>query len=492
MTSSLGNPLPILSSNFLRLSLLSSLRTDGRDFTSYRRPAFSFRRVLNLATCEVQLGRSIAIAEALCSVSSPAPDRPLDGLLTIAVEISAAAGDEPSAARLQQNSSGGGGGGNSSSRNDPRAIAITRILERQLRDARAVDTETLCIEPGRKVWKVAVVVTILDASGGNLIDCCALAVAGALLHARRADVSLRDESLHDEMDEDNDNTTLSSTSIAEVEDITMSGIPSSSSSTSSLSNNATYRALQGSVRIHSYSSRAPLPLAMLHIPVCVSFALFSPALLQAALTSSSSSSSMSVTQQAQSPSSSSSSSSSSFNNSSSRSFSSEIAIVDPSLSESLDCDGEMTFCVNSHRELCGMHKAGGCPVDSSTLLECARIAVEEGARLVEMLKVELVIAESKLDGSQRRQSSSDQAFNTDDKDEKIIEEDDDDHDEDDDDNDNGKEEEEDNNELRDSGLFILPSKRKSDRSTTSTVKSRPVIKRSVAAVLDNVLLHHRS
>ncbi len=407
MTSPLGNPLPLLSSNFLRLSLLSSLRIDGRDFTSYRRPAFSFRRVLNLATCEVQLGRSIAIAEALCSVSSPAPDRPLDGLLTIAVEISAAAGDEPSSARLQKNSSGGGGN-SSSSRNDPRAIAITRILERQLRDARAVDTETLCIEPGRKVWKVAVVVTILDASGGNLIDCCALAVAGALLHARRADVSLRDESLLDEMDEDNDNTTLSSTTIAEVEDITMSGIPSSSSSSSSSSsNNATYRALQGSVRIHSYSSRAPLPLAMLHIPVCISFALFSPALLRAALTSSSS---MSVPQQAQSPSSS--SSSSSFNNSSSRSISSEIAIVDPSLSESLDCDGEMTFCVNSHRELCGMHKAGGCPVDSSTLLECARIAVEEGARLVEMLKAELVLAESKLDGSQRRQSSKNQAFNT--------------------------------------------------------------------------------
>jgi len=228
---------------------------------------------------------------------------------------------------------------------------------------------------------------------------------------------------------------------------------------------------------------------MLHIPVCISFALFSPALLQAALTSSSS---MSVPQQAQSPSSS--SSSSSFNNSSSRSISSEIAIVDPSLSESLDCDGEMTFCVNSHRELCGMHKAGGCPVDSSTLLECARIAVEEGARLVEMLKAELVLAESKLDGSQRRQSSKNQAFNTE-KDEKIIEEDDVDHDQDDDhdhDEDNDKEEEEDNDELRDSGLFILPPKRKSDRSTTSTVKSRPVIKRSVAAVLDNVLLHHRS
>jgi len=483
MLSSLGSPLPTLSSNFLRLSLLSSLRTDGREFTSYRHPFFTFRRALNLASCEVQLGRTIAIAEALCSVSPPAPDRPLDGLLTIAVEISAAAfGDAPNAARLQQNSS-------SSSRNDPRAIAITRILERQLRDARAVDTETLCIEPGKKVWKVSVIVTILNASGGNLIDCCALAVAGALLHARRADVSLRDDESQlmdsdgDNIDEVNDDTL----SVTERDkDTTMTGITKTTTSSPSLmSNNATYRALQGSVKIHSYASRAPLPLAMLHIPVCVSFALFSPSLLQAALTSSSSTTS--TQQPVNSPSSSS---------LASKTVTSEIAIVDPSLSESLDCDGDLTFCVNSHRELCGMHKAGGCPVDSSTLLECARIAVEEGARLVEMLKAQLALAESKLDHSYSASNNEEMFKNGKEANDAVNDNDNEDNGEDaavndkeEEEEEEDGEEEEDNDILRDSGLFIMPTKRKVvSKPKLSVVKSH----RSVAAVLDNVLLHRRS
>ena len=451
----------------------------------------------------MQLGQTIASAEALCSVSSPASDRPLEGLLTIAVEISTAAfGFELSNTLRQQNntnitsssvggvSGGGGGGGGGGIRNDPRAITITRILERQVRDARAVDLETLCIEPGKKVWKISILVTVIDASGGNLIDCCALAVAGALLHARRADVSLRDDTINEEDEEiENENTSnmetmnTTSTNIYAHKDTTeMNRSTKSSSSSSTLLFNATHKALQSSVIIHSYTSRAPLPLAMLHIPVCVSFALFSPALLQSALTCSSSSTTTTTTsaQHYQ-------SSSSSF--SSSRSALFEIAIVDPSLSESLDCDGDLTFCVNSHRELCGMQKAGGCPVDTSTLLECANIAVDQGARLVEMLKAALIRAESELEITQDMNVLI--KGNVKDMEEEEEEEDyDDDHDDDDDDDDIdddiNQDEEEDKQLNEKNELFILPKGHQKIKISKTSPK-----KRSFATILENALSYSK-
>jgi exosome complex RNA-binding protein Rrp42 (RNase PH superfamily) len=461
----------------------------------------------------VQLGQTIASAEALCSVSSPASDRPLEGLLTIAVEISTAAfGFELSNTLRQQNntnitsssvggvSGGGGGGGGGGIRNDPRAITITRILERQLRDARAVDLETLCIEPGKKVWKISILVTVIDASGGNLIDCCALAVAGALLHARRADVSLRDDTINEEDEEiENENIinmeTMNTTSTniyahidtTEMKRSTKSSPPppsssSSSSSSSTLLFNATHKALQSSVIIHSYTSRAPLPLAMLHIPVCVSFALFSPALLQSALTSSSSTTSTTTTTTTSAQHNQSSSSSSS----SSRSALFEIAIVDPSLSESLDCDGDLTFCVNSHRELCGMQKAGGCPVDTSTLLECANIAVDQGARLVEMLKAALIIAESKLESGLKYTSQDTNDLikvNV-----KDMEDDDDSDDNDDDIEEGINQDEEEDKQLNEKNeLFILPRRPQKVISQVSQFKQ----KRSVAVILENALSYSK-
>lgn len=48
-------------------------------------------------------------------------------------------------------------------------VELGRIVERGLRDSRAVDTEALCIVAGEKVWAIKCHIHILD-HGGNLVS----------------------------------------------------------------------------------------------------------------------------------------------------------------------------------------------------------------------------------------------------------------------------------------------------------------------------------
>jgi exosome complex RNA-binding protein Rrp42 (RNase PH superfamily) len=52
---------------------------------------------------------------------------------------------------------------------------LCRLLERSIRESDAIDTESLCIISGEKVWCIRCDVRVLD-YGGNLPDACSLAV----------------------------------------------------------------------------------------------------------------------------------------------------------------------------------------------------------------------------------------------------------------------------------------------------------------------------
>ena len=57
-----------------------------------------------------------------------------------------------------------------------------------------VDVESLCVQPGRRVWELRVEVQVLDEDGA-IIDAASAAVLGALLLATRPDVSLQGDVL---------------------------------------------------------------------------------------------------------------------------------------------------------------------------------------------------------------------------------------------------------------------------------------------------------
>ncbi|MEW5309501.1 MAG: hypothetical protein WDW38_001387 [Sanguina aurantia] len=105
------------------------------------------------------------------------------------------------------------------------AVVMARLVERGLRQSRAVDQEALCVMAGRKVWALTVDVRILDHCG-NLVDAACLSALAALLAFRKPQVSINGGA---------------------------SGCE---------------------VVIHPPEEKDPLPLTLHHLPVAISFALF--------------------------------------------------------------------------------------------------------------------------------------------------------------------------------------------------------------------------
>ncbi|KAJ1960224.1 3'-5'-exoribonuclease [Dipsacomyces acuminosporus] len=98
------------------------------------------------------------------------------------------------------------------------------MIERVVRQSRAIDTEALCILAGEKVWSVRVDLHFLD-HGGNLIDAASIAAISALRHFRRPDVTVDGEE----------------------------------------------------AIIHDVRERNPVPLSVHHTPICVTFGFFDAA-----------------------------------------------------------------------------------------------------------------------------------------------------------------------------------------------------------------------
>jgi exosome complex component RRP42 len=81
----------------------------------------------------------------------------------------------------------------------PRAIEVSRVVDRAIRAAETIDLVKLCVTPAEKCWTCFVDIHVLDHSG-NLIDAALLAALGALTHAtvpaKRFEVAESDYPLH--------------------------------------------------------------------------------------------------------------------------------------------------------------------------------------------------------------------------------------------------------------------------------------------------------
>ena len=153
------------------------------------------------------------------------------------------------------------------------------MLEKAIRRSNALDTESLCILAGQKCWNVRADVHVLDYDGG-LIDASCIAVTAALRHFRRADFSVIGED----------------------------------------------------VRIYSLAERMPVPLSMLHHPICVTLSFFCDG---------------------------------------------DMVLVDTTLNEQQLSEASLTITANKYGEICQMAKLGGVPIGALTLLNCVQVAVEK-------------------------------------------------------------------------------------------------------------------
>ena len=151
------------------------------------------------------------------------------------------------------------------------------MLEKAIRRSNAVDTESLCIVAGAKCWSVRADVHVLDADGG-LVDASCIAVIAALQHFRRPDVAVEGEQ----------------------------------------------------VTIFTMLERVPIPLSIMHHPICITFSLC---------------------------------------------HGGEVILLDATLREEQVREGELIITANRYGEICQIVKQGGVCVDALTLLNCTTAAM---------------------------------------------------------------------------------------------------------------------
>ncbi|XP_009374919.2 exosome complex component RRP45A isoform X2 [Pyrus x bretschneideri] len=158
---------------FIETALLADLRADGRRPFDYRNLTVKFGK--DEGSAEVQLGQTHVMAIVTAQLVQPYRDRPNDGTLSIFTEFSPMADPSFEPGRPGEN-----------------AVELGRVIDRGLRESRAVDTESLCVLSGKLVWAIRVDLHILD-NGGNLIDAANIAALAALLTFRRPEISLGGE-----------------------------------------------------------------------------------------------------------------------------------------------------------------------------------------------------------------------------------------------------------------------------------------------------------
>ncbi|XP_006647360.1 exosome complex component RRP45A-like isoform X2 [Oryza brachyantha] len=156
--------------DFIERALQSDLRVDGRRPFDFRRLKILFGR--EDGSAEVQLGETRVMGYVTAQLVQPYKDRPNEGTLAIFTEFSPMADPAFEPGRPGES-----------------AIELGRVIDRGLRESRAVDMESLCVVAGRHVWSVRVDLHILD-NGGNLIDTANIAALAALSTFRRPECTV--------------------------------------------------------------------------------------------------------------------------------------------------------------------------------------------------------------------------------------------------------------------------------------------------------------
>jgi len=150
-------------------------RIDERSLTDYRDLKIEVGIIEKAnGSAQVSLGKTKVMVGVKVEIGDPFPDTPSEGILTVNAELVPLASPSFEPGPPDENS-----------------IELARVVDRGLRESKAIDLESLCIQAGKKVFVVFVDVYVLD-HDGNLIDASAIASLAALLNARMSDYEIRD------------------------------------------------------------------------------------------------------------------------------------------------------------------------------------------------------------------------------------------------------------------------------------------------------------
>ncbi|MDY6959123.1 MAG: exosome complex protein Rrp42 [Halobacteriota archaeon] len=142
-------------------------RTDGRAFDEYREITIETGMVPKAdGSARVKIGESQVVVGVKMQPGEPFPDTPDKGVLITNAELVPLASPSFESGPPNENS-----------------VEIARVVDRGIRESKAIDLSKICVEAGEKVWIVFVDIHVIN-DGGNLQDTAALGAIAALLTSK--------------------------------------------------------------------------------------------------------------------------------------------------------------------------------------------------------------------------------------------------------------------------------------------------------------------
>jgi exosome complex component RRP42 len=155
--------------------LANGKREDERGLTDYRKIELE-SGVIERAegSARVRLGKTEVVVGVKIATGTPFSDVPGKGVLTVNAEL----------VPLASPSFEPGPPGED-------AVELARVVDRGIRESKAIDLEKLCVEPGKLVFVIFIDVYVLN-HDGNLIDASAMAALAALINTKMFKYTVED------------------------------------------------------------------------------------------------------------------------------------------------------------------------------------------------------------------------------------------------------------------------------------------------------------
>ena len=167
--------IPLVQKKKIAQLLSDGKRLDGRGLTDYRAVQLETGIIGSAeGSARIRLGKTEVLVGIKVEVGTPFSDTPNEGVLTVNVELAPLASPafEPGPPSKE-------------------AIELARVVDRGIRESKAIVVEKLCVIPGKKVFVVFIDVYVLN-HGGNLIDASAMAALTALLNTKMFKYEVKD------------------------------------------------------------------------------------------------------------------------------------------------------------------------------------------------------------------------------------------------------------------------------------------------------------
>jgi exosome complex component RRP42 len=173
------SPLAKLEQKTVNELIQKGKRIDERGSLDYRQLTITLGPVEKAnGSAQVDLGKTRILAGVKIQTGTPFEDTPNEGILTVNAEFTPLAYPTFETGPPDEDS-----------------IELARVVDRGIRESKAIDLQKLCIDPGKKVFVVFVDIYILD-HDGNLIDAAGMAALGALVNAMMQDYQYKDGQVH--------------------------------------------------------------------------------------------------------------------------------------------------------------------------------------------------------------------------------------------------------------------------------------------------------